>query len=409
MYREILVAGCTSGLLLSWLNKTTQNPVSAEYAQFRFHYLSVYALVLMSDWLQGAYSYSLYKSHGHDLDTISYLFIVGFLSSAVCGVVAGSWMDYLGRKKTCLLFCIIYTAACLCITSSSLNINYVGRVCGGLGTSLLWSAFESWVITAHAEKGHCFHVGFPKDTLSELFSKSTLTNGLVAIVSGVLSNVLVDYYGYTGPYWAAIGFLIFSFVGILGWSENHGSSTRSSGSFALNWTICSVGIMQSCMESSMYVFVFLWSPVLENLNSTILPFGIIFSTFMVSMMIGSLLFNPLSARWANATILFVAFGLASLGFALMVHATTEWAVYLGMNLFEASCGLYFPAISTLRSQVIPESSRSMIMNLFRIPLNLMVVGILVYLKDFTPLFYALTLVAMILAGLHPEPIKNKQE
>ena len=43
--------------------------------------------------------------------------------------------------------------------------------------------------------------------------------------------------------------------------------------------------------------------------------------------------------------------------------------------FEACVGMYFPLIGTLRSTFLPDSYRGIIMNLFGIPLNLIVVGV----------------------------------
>eukprot|EP00746_Dinoflagellata_sp_MGD_P084089 gnl/MRDRNA2_/MRDRNA2_334126_c0_seq1.p1 gnl/MRDRNA2_/MRDRNA2_334126_c0~~gnl/MRDRNA2_/MRDRNA2_334126_c0_seq1.p1 ORF type:complete len:132 (-),score=15.45 gnl/MRDRNA2_/MRDRNA2_334126_c0_seq1:20-364(-) len=44
-------------------------------------------------------------------------------------------------------------------------------------------------------------------------------------------------------------------------------------------------------------------------------------------------------------------------------------------VFEVCVGMYFPSISTLRSKYIPDSHRSVIMNLFGIPLNALVVSV----------------------------------
>ena len=71
------------------------------------------------------------------------------------------------------------------------------------------------------------------------------------------------------------------------------------------------------------------------------------------------------------------------------------ANYWSFNLFEVCCGLYFPvslvkgptntfptlsliqAIGTLRGRYVPEETRATVMNIFRVPLNLIVVSILV--------------------------------
>ena len=52
-------------------------------------------------------------------------------------------------------------------------------------------------------------------------------------------------------------------------------------------------------------------------------------------------------------------------------------LFWAFNVFELCCGIYFPLIGTLRSKIVPEQTRASVMNIFRIPLNLMVVLILV--------------------------------
>ena len=48
---------------------------------------------VVADWLQGPYVYALYKHYGFGIDEIGYLFIAGFLSSAIFGTVISSLAD----------------------------------------------------------------------------------------------------------------------------------------------------------------------------------------------------------------------------------------------------------------------------------------------------------------------------
>jgi len=57
-------------------------------------YLPVYALIMLSDWLQGPYMYRLLRvNHGYQASGIAALFIVGFLSAAVASPLVGRWAD----------------------------------------------------------------------------------------------------------------------------------------------------------------------------------------------------------------------------------------------------------------------------------------------------------------------------
>lgn len=58
-----------------------------------------------------------------------------------------------------------YSVSCLTKHSSNYYILMVGRVLGGIATSLLFSAFESWVVGEHLNRG------FDPKWLGETFSK----------------------------------------------------------------------------------------------------------------------------------------------------------------------------------------------------------------------------------------------
>merc|ERR1719376_956266 len=53
--------------------------------------------------------------------------------------------------------------------------------------------------------------------------------------------------------------------------------------------------------------------------------------------------------------------------------------FIAFLILEIAIGMYFPAISYLRSQVIPESHRANVMNWFRVPMNVITCGALLCL------------------------------
>ncbi|KAF8530238.1 hypothetical protein BU17DRAFT_19884, partial [Hysterangium stoloniferum] len=52
---------------------------------------------------------------------------------------------------------------------------------------------------------------------------------------------------------------------------------------------------QTCFEGSMYLFVFLWVPSLQEVSPTScpLPLGYIFTSLMVTMMLSSLIYTAI--------------------------------------------------------------------------------------------------------------------
>ena len=139
--------------------------------------LSLPTLSPAGDWLQGPYVYALYQHYGFDRGAIGRLFIAGFGSSMVFGTFVGAAADRTGRKKAALTYVAAYSLGCFTKHSASFSVLLVGRLLCGVATSLLYSAFESWLVAEH------FRRGYDSDLLGGTFAKAVfIGNGLVAIV-----------------------------------------------------------------------------------------------------------------------------------------------------------------------------------------------------------------------------------
>ena len=98
---------------------------------------------------------------------------------------------------------------------------------------------------------------------------------------------------------------------------------------------------------------------------------------MVCVMIGSSLFSILRIIRNIGWLTMVLHTLSVVSMAVVYFRYEKKDAVLGMFLlFEMCCGMFYPAYGTLRSENIPEESRSMVMNFFRVPLNALVVIVL---------------------------------
>lgn len=112
------------------------------------------------------------------------------------------------------------------------------------------------------------------------------------------------------------------------------------------------------------------------------PFGLIFATFMVCIMIGSILFRAaLLNKWKLESLLKPLLLVSAFSLVVPVFTTNNFLIFWSFNLFELCCGVWFPLMGTLRSNYVPEETRATIMNIFRFPLNLIVVTVLVNIKS----------------------------
>ncbi|CAA0813050.1 Major facilitator superfamily protein [Striga hermonthica] len=400
------LAAVVAALELSKSNKDRIN-TSTAFNSFKNNYLLVYSLMMAGDWLQGPYVYYLYSTYGFGKGEIGQLFIAGFGSSMLFGTIVGSLADKQGRKRACVTYCITYILSCITKHSPQYRVLMIGRVLGGIATSLLFSAFESWLVAEH------FKRGFDQQWLSLTFSKAIfLGNGLVAILSGLFGNFLVDSLnlGPVSPFDAAAILLSIGMAVILSsWTENYGDPSENKDlltqfkgaavAIASDEKIALLGAIQSLFEGSMYTFVFLWTPALSP-NDEDIPHGFIFATFMLASMLGSSIAARLLARNTIKVESYMQIVFVISSVSLLLPILTNFLVptspkvkgggisfsgslqLLGFCTFEACVGLFWPSIMKMRSQYIPEEARSTIMNFFRIPLNIFVCVVLYNVNAF---------------------------
>jgi hypothetical protein len=151
-----------------------------------------------------------------------------------------------------------------------------GRVLGGIATSILYSAFESWLIFQHnkvclalftpsfphlraLDYLHSFpssslslQYKYPGELLSRTFSLAVLGNGLVAIISGVVAYGVKEQFGMVAPFDASLILLIIgSFIIAFTWEENYGDNK--------------INLKDS--------FVKAWSSLLHGKTKHVLPFS----------------------------------------------------------------------------------------------------------------------------------------
>jgi len=138
-----------------------------------------------------------------------------------------------------------------------------------------------------------------------------------------------------------------------------------------------IGLIQSCFESSMYIFVFMWTPKLEALFKP-LPHGQVFGCFMACSMMGSSLVNILiKLRGSPASYLRELLLVSALCLSLPALVTSSGVLALiCFFIFEAACGVYFPSMGIIKSKYVPEEVRATLYNVFRVPLNVIVVVVL---------------------------------
>lgn len=93
---------------------------------------------------------------------------------------------------------------------------------GGLATSILFSVFESWLISEAKTKG------MSGAELGSFLGRCTLVNGIVAAASGIVSDAVVHYSDtYKSPFVLSGALLLVAAAVIrTSWAENYGGNAN---------------------------------------------------------------------------------------------------------------------------------------------------------------------------------------
>ncbi|EOD18919.1 hypothetical protein EMIHUDRAFT_451271, partial [Emiliania huxleyi CCMP1516] len=344
------------------------------YRRLRNRYLVAYSLATFGDWIQGGYLYALYANHGYSMHQIAQLFAVGYSSAATLGTYTSAIGDVGGHRRNCVAYGILYAGSCLLANSpaglprSGRRHSYAGlalaasRLLGGISYSILFTSFESWLI---AEAEAC---ELPRGQLTHIFAASSCVYAFSAVVAGIVGHVVVElsppsaeggHNRFAAPFnVAAPVLLLASFLCQVQWSERYGDRrTTPSASLLRSWraivasrTLLALGVVNSLYETSLYAFVFMWTPSLERRAPHQISHGLIFSIFMVSKMAGAQGFALLDAYGVSPTsCLGGVFAGSALCLLVPVVSSSYEALLLAFSAFECLLGLYWPAIALVRA------------------------------------------------------------
>ena len=139
--------------------------------------------------IKGPYLYTIFASYGYNGVDITLLFVTGYIASGVFGLFIGAAADRWGRRRSCVCFGILYIVSSLTIQVNYFEVLVAGRICSGISTSLLNTAFESWVVSEHQARGHS------SATIAKTLALSTAGNGMVAVLSGFIGLFMASRFG----------------------------------------------------------------------------------------------------------------------------------------------------------------------------------------------------------------------
>jgi len=291
---------------------------------------------------------------------------------------------------------------------------------------LLFSNFESWVIT------EADAMGIDRKKLAGLFSVATLFNAASAVVAGLVGNFVVQFAESSEFSWigmdevrlemnieadtsgsvvtmsknvyvpafdvGAVALLLCAIGAKILWNKRSnaanlgapGSPTTDdtqNAAISISGAVRTImssselfrlGAANSLYEAALHLFVFVWTPVLEKRSAidAMVPYGTVFSAFMVCKMFGSQAFKALESRIPAENLLKMVLVGSGVSFSIAVLFTGYWITLAAFCVFEFGLGIYWPVMSVLRAKYVPNKMRATMTSAFRIPLNILVVILL---------------------------------
>jgi MFS family permease len=213
----------------------------------------------------GTHLYALYEGYNFN---VANLYAIGFAAGAVASPFMGPLVDKFGRRNSALVYCALEMLIngleqYKCITGL-----LISRMIGGITTNLLFTVFESWVVTEHRKRG------YPEEKLELILRDSVIISNVLAIASGIFAEILAEKFGLTGPFKGAVCSTFFALLLVwFVWGENYGSENTADQNvnqimkaafrtIVSDSKICRIGVIQGLTEGALQTFIFLWCPAL---------------------------------------------------------------------------------------------------------------------------------------------------
>eukprot|EP00946_MAST-07B_sp_MAST-7B-sp1_P002928 g2928.t1 len=376
-------------------------------ARFQRNWLTAFGFAQLAQWMQQPFLFRLYASFGFDHSEVVTLFLMTYASSAVLGTLVGMLADRLGRKRGCFLFVVLFIMSTLgkCSAHHSFTRLTVCHVVDGIVLSLLYTSFESWMVSEH------FASCYPQTHLHRTFELGSIMNGAIAVIAGIVSSIAAGIAGNYGPFAGSLIPVLCSAMLMRNWTENFG---EVAGPFKLSAIVDAfrrdqkiglLGLAQTFFDSAMYVVRYAWMPALavavaaqgggqSSNNRPDEAYATVFASLMLSVMIGGILFSIMRRSSLCTTgfgggtgrnTSFARVALPAHGVALICLIGTvalfdsgPLAMFWCFVGVEMAYGYFWPCHGVMRSEFLPETHRSSMMNIFLLGRNFVVMFALMY-------------------------------
>ena len=361
-------------------------------------YLIAFVITRSAMWAKAPYLYTLFMTvHKFSMAEIGILYFVDAVAALIFGPITGQLADKYGRRLFCHCYNFSIILNLLLRMQGSRILAYLAQVVTGFGAGLISTTFEAWVVS-ESEKDF---EGYKKEAerfRKNLFVKSNVYDAAVSIITSIVCAFIYSYFGIYAPFWISIFLsLAASIVIAVLWDENELQLKKSEDTkeqlknamkeFNKMEVLC-IGLIEGIAMACLNIYLFSWTPILKQSTPGGMNVGFIFTSMVLTMIVGTKSYEVLIVNLHFDYYMSIAGCLFFQGLLLFLvyYVDSFLARMIFLALFNGLTGFYNPLNSIVKSNILVEKYRALLMNLFRVPLNTYVIIVLLtlrYMNSFT--------------------------
>ena len=386
------------------MDKTLQNNVSyrqnleEDKNSLKARYLVAFVITRSAMWAKAPYLYTLFMTvQKFSFSEIGILYFVDAVAALILGPITGQLADKYGRKFFCHCYNVSIIINLLLRMEGSRLLAYLAQVVTGFGAGLICTTFEAWVVSESEKVFQGYH-NEAERFRKRLFKSSNVYDAVVSIITSIICAFIYSYFGIYAPFWISIGlsFLALVVIAFL-WDENETQISKDISTWDQIKEACKefrkvdvlcVGLIEGIAMACLNIFLFSWTPILKQSTSGGMNPGFIFTSMVLTMIVGTKICKLLIVYLYCDYFISITGCLFLQGIFLILtyykDSFLERLIFL--CAFDGLIGFYNPVNSVLKSKILVEKYRALLMNLFRVPLNIYVIIVLLtirYINSFT--------------------------
>ena len=364
-------------------------------------YLIAFVLTRSAMWAKAPYLYTLFMTvHKFSMAEIGILYLVDAVAALILGPITGQLADIYGRKLFCHCYNWSIIVNLLLRMQGSRAMAYLAQVVTGFGAGLICTTFEAWVVYESDKE----FKDLPEEAerfRKRLFKNSNIYDAAISIITSGICAIIYSFWGIYAPFWISIFLSFLAFVVIqIYWEENKplakstqtfGAQLKEASQELKKVNVLCIGLIEGIALAVLNIFLFSWTPILTQSTPGGMNVGFIYTTMVLTMIVGTKSYEVLIV-YCNLDYYMSITGCVFIQGVLLYICYVDdrfLARMIYLALFNGLTGFYNPLNSIVKSTIIIEKYRALLMNLFRIPLNFYVIVVLLTLRYMNPFTVAL--------------------